>query len=99
MIGYPGIHFNHVPNGFDYSENVKCEFEHGTTYGPTPIQESNTSIPKTRLTRHCVQNLKRQPDFETDWHTRKTLEACYNLDGHSVLNYKLHTTYTNVMNS
>lgn len=106
MIGYLGLHFNPLPNGFYYPENVKCEVEHGTTYGPTPSQESNTSIPKTRLARHCGQNLKHRPDFtkkkkdfETDWHNRKTLKACYNLDGHSALNYKLHTTYTNVMNS
>lgn len=69
---------------------------------------------KTALTRHCINNPSHVPDFnddevkildfETDWHKRKTLEACYIwLHGESAHNFKtsnkLHGTYTNIMKS
>ena len=78
------------------------------------VKNKSRPGPKTALTRHFVDNLTHHPDFsekeikildfETDWHKRKTLEACYIwLYGDSALNYKtsnkLHATYTNVMNS
>lgn len=69
---------------------------------------------KTALTRHYINNISHEPDFdekevkildfETDWYKRKTLESCYIwLYGDSAQNYKssnkLHASYTNVMNS
>lgn len=69
---------------------------------------------KTALTRHCLNNIGHEPDFnekeikildfESDWYKRKTLEACYIwLYEDLAHNYKssndLHATYVNIMKS